>query len=250
VSDPRPVLWHIPISHFSEKARWALAYKGVEHDRRAPQPGAHMAVAFVRTRGRGHTLPLLDLDGRTVGDSSAIIAALEQRHPEPPLYPADPAQRARALALEDFFDEEVGPSARLVGWYEITHHPETLAEVTQKVAAGPLKGLPGGATVARTFVRARYGVDRAGAVEEARRKVVRGFERVESELDGRDYLVGDRFTVADLTAAALLYPIVQPAEGPQVVTATPPGLSRFRDSLAGRPGFAWVQEMFRRHRRG
>jgi hypothetical protein len=33
-------LWHIPISHYNEKARWALAYKGVEHERRTPLPGA------------------------------------------------------------------------------------------------------------------------------------------------------------------------------------------------------------------
>ena len=34
-----PVLWHIEISHYNEKARWALDYKGVEHERRAPTPG-------------------------------------------------------------------------------------------------------------------------------------------------------------------------------------------------------------------
>ena len=30
----KPVLWHIPVSHYSEKARWALAHKGIEHERR------------------------------------------------------------------------------------------------------------------------------------------------------------------------------------------------------------------------
>ena len=42
MSSEKPVLWHIPISHYSEKARWALACKGVEHERRAPLPGAHI----------------------------------------------------------------------------------------------------------------------------------------------------------------------------------------------------------------
>src|SRR5439155_3389452 len=78
----KPTLWQIEISHFSEKVRWALAHKGVEHERRAPTPGAHMVVALWLTRGRHKTFPVLQLDGRTIGDSTAIIAALERRYPD------------------------------------------------------------------------------------------------------------------------------------------------------------------------
>jgi glutathione S-transferase len=53
---------------------------------------------------------VLSIDGRRIGDSTAIIAALEERNPEPPLYPADVAQRRRALELEEFFDDLVGES--------------------------------------------------------------------------------------------------------------------------------------------
>ena len=42
----KPVLWHIGVSHYSEKVRWALAYKGVAHERRGPVPGAHMLIAL------------------------------------------------------------------------------------------------------------------------------------------------------------------------------------------------------------
>ena len=63
----KPTLWHIPISHYSEKARWALDYKGIEHERRAPMPGAHIPLALAVTRGRQYTFPLLRLDGRTIG---------------------------------------------------------------------------------------------------------------------------------------------------------------------------------------
>ncbi len=74
-----------------------------------------------------------------------------------------------------------------------------------------------------------------------------GFDRLEAELDGREYLVGDRFSVADLTAAALFYPTVLPAEGPPLPDP-PPAYAAYRASLADRPGFKWVEEMFRRHR--
>ena len=85
-----PTLWHIPVSHYSEKARWALAYKGVEHVRRSPPPGAHMALALWLTRGSSYTFPVLSVDRRNIDDSTAIIAELERRDPEAPLYPEDP----------------------------------------------------------------------------------------------------------------------------------------------------------------
>ena len=51
-------------------------------------------------------------------------------------------------------------------------------------------------------------------------------DRIESERDGRDYLVGESFTVADLTAAALLYPLVWPPEF-QYDLPEPPSLGVF-----------------------
>lgn len=72
----------------------------VGHERRAPMPGYHIGVALLLTRGRHYTFPVLELDGRRIGDSTAIIAALEERYPQPPLYPSDPAERERALELE------------------------------------------------------------------------------------------------------------------------------------------------------
>src|SRR5262245_9222949 len=33
-----PLLWHIPLSHYSEKVRWALDYKGIPHRRQVLGP--------------------------------------------------------------------------------------------------------------------------------------------------------------------------------------------------------------------
>jgi len=246
----RLTLWHIPISHYSEKVRWALDYKGVEHERRAPQPPSHMVVALALTRGRHKTFPVLRLDGDRLGDSSAIIAALERHYPDPPLYPADAAERARALALEEWFDEELGPHIRLLAWHAITNQPDTLEAVAGDMAVGPLKRFRGvAATGARTFVNLRFGVNGAGRAEEARGKVVAALDKLEAELpDGAGHLVGDRFTVADLTAAALFYPLVLPPEGP-TLPPVPDAYERFREPLKERRGYRWVQEMFRRHRK-
>ena len=69
---------------------------------------------------------MLTLDGRSIGDSTAIIAALEERWPQPPLYPADPAERARALELEDFFDEQLGPHIRRAVYYVLLEEPDAV----------------------------------------------------------------------------------------------------------------------------
>ena len=104
-----PVLWHIPFSHYSEKARWALDYKGIAHRRRVL--GSNYLIRVWRATGQGK-LPVLWLDGRAIADSTRIIAALEEHYPEPPLYPREAAARQRALALEDDLDETLGPALR------------------------------------------------------------------------------------------------------------------------------------------
>jgi len=245
----RPLLWHIKVSHFSEKVRWALAYKGVEHDRRAPPPASHMLFALWLTRGEQNTFPVLELDGDRIGDSTRIIETLESRYPDPPLYPGDPQERARALELEDFFDEELGPHVRLLTWHEAIKHPKPFGEFAAQQLPAPLNRASGVAGAFGTaFVRLRYGAASDDAAETARRHILAGLDRLEAELGSGDYLVGERFSVADLTAAALLYPLVMPPEAPSL--PEPPGpLARFRDSVSSRRGFEWTAEMFRRHRR-
>src|SRR4051794_14485430 len=199
-----PRLWHIVISHYSEKVRWALDFKRVPHRRRRPPPPTHIPFALWLTRGRGFTFPVLELDGRAIGDSSEIIEALEERFPEPRLYPSDPAERERALAVEDFFDEQVAPYVRRFAFYELRRDPERFAAAGVQAAPELFARSPKMATaIGRGFTGVRYGADDAGRADEARERVLPGLDRLESDLGDNDYLVGDRFTVADLTAAAV-----------------------------------------------
>jgi glutathione S-transferase len=210
-------------------------------------------VALWLTRGSCATFPLLELDGRAIGDSTAIIAALEERFPDPPLYPADPAERQRALALEDFFDEELGAHSRLLAFHELRGDPDGMRRFTATILPGPLArndvALGIAARGATAFTRLRYGVGPDDVAATARAKVDAAFDRLEAELGAGagDHLVGDRFSVADLTAAALLAPIVGPPKSPAMPEA-PPALAEYRESLRGRPGFAWVEATFERHR--
>jgi glutathione S-transferase len=242
-----PVLWHLKVSNYNEKARWALDYKGVPHVRRAAVPGRHTAVA--RKLTGGNTFPVLVLDGLAIGDSTDIIEALELRHPEPSLYPSDPAARRRALELEDFFDEELGPYVRLLAVHHMLADPKLLlgAFVPDATAARRL--------VARAMFRgirrrviADFGIDDV-SVEQAYQKIHAAGERVRAELQPSGYLGGDRFTVADLTLAALVAPVVAPEQFPYPQPQRGhPLLARLRGALAEAGILDFTLEMYRRHR--
>lgn len=242
-------LWHITISHYSEKARWALDYKSTPYRVRAPVPGAHIPVALWLTRGRHYTVPVLDFYGERIGDSTAIIAALEARHPEPPLYPRDPGQRRRALALEEWFDEELGPYVRRFVFHELLRDPERFAKIGAQAAPRAFRLMgPTGAAYARPLIGLRYGARSDETAKIARAKIIAAFGRLEAELGAGDYLVGESFTVADLTVASLLYPLVRPPEAYVTIDRMPEPIERLRAQLRERRGYRWVEEMFRRHR--
>jgi glutathione S-transferase len=251
-SADKPVLWQIDISHYAEKARWALDYKEVEHVRRSPLPGTHIPVALFLTRGAQPTIPVLQMDGRAIGDSTAIVAALDAKYLDKPLYPSTPSDRERALELEDWFDENLGPHTRLLPFYELMQEPEIFAEVAAASVPRPLgRAKPVVGAYARGYTSLRWGANKAENAEQARKAIATAFDKLEAELEHGDgeFLVGDKLSVADVTAASLFYPIVVPPEGPlSPDLPRPPAFDEFRQSLSDRRGYRWVEETFRRHR--
>ena len=244
-----PILWHLEISHFNEKARWALDYKRIPHERRSVFPGMQEFRARV-LRGGTSTLPVIDIDGKRIGDSTRIIEELERRWPDPPLYPADSDERRRALELEDFFDEHCAHELRRVLFDPMLHHPELMAEATgtdRRRGGSVMNALY---PVVSRVVRLKYAVTPERAAE-ARETVLAAMDRIEQERGPSGYLVGDSFTVADLTAAAILSPLVRPPEFPyhQVDPARDPeDLKRWREPLEERPAWKYVLDMYARHR--
>ena len=242
-----PELWQFTSSHFNEKARWALDFKRVPHIRHSLIPGFHVPV-IKRMTGKTH-VPVLKLDGTAISDSSKIIEVLERAYPEPALYPADPEQRRRALELEDFFDEQLGPYIRRWIFHVILPYPKFVraafvshaspaAQLAQR-AMSPLIGV---------IMRRQMDINPATA-ELARSKTLAAMDRLEHELQPSGYLVGDRFTVADLTAAALLSPLVRPPEFPyKAAGPLPAPLVEIRHAVATHPAFRWTLDTYQRHR--
>jgi glutathione S-transferase len=241
-----PVLWQFKASHFNEKARWALDWKGIRHERRSLLPGPHVPVIMMKTGQK--QVPVLQLDGQLIPDSTRIIAELERRFPERPLYPADPTARERALALEEFFDTELGPHVRRCVFHAALPETDFIVDLFGT----------GFSTMARTMYRASFPLTRTvmrldmGITDDGNARSLERLgavlDRLEQELQPSGYLVGDAFTVADLAAAALMTPLTFPAEYPYPTPPLPPSVRAFQARFEGRRGFTWARDVYRRHR--
>ena len=239
---PVPTLWQYNFSNFNEKARWALDFKRVPHVRRSLLPGGPRAMAF-SLRG---TLPVLDLDGERIVDSTHILAALERRYPDPGLYPGDARERAAALELEEFFDEHAGHELRRAGFYEWLANPRFVSDLLTTGRGPAIRALMRMVLpAAMIYAKRRYRIY-PGDAERARAKLTVALDRIIAELGGRDYLVGSRFSVADLTAAALLFPLAWPAEL-QYRYPPPPDWGALKVA-AEHPAVEWIRTIYRRHR--
>jgi glutathione S-transferase len=241
------VLWHLKVSHYNEKARWALDYKGLPHVRRAVEAGRHQKVA--KRLSGGTTLPVLQLNGKVLGDSTEIIAELERVRPRPALYPADPALQQRALELEDHLDEELGPYSRLLA----VHH------AFKDKRLGFAMFVPDMPAMRRTiasamFPRVRKQIDAYFGINE--QSVAQAFDRVRQagkllrlEVGNAGYLCGDEFSVADLTLASLLAPLVCPNQFPYPQPQRDHALFEPVRTVLREAGVdEWAREMYFRHR--
>jgi len=192
---------------------------------------------------------VLLIDGEAIGDSTRIIDALERRHPEPPLYPADPAERRRALEIEDFFDEELGPYLRLLVFHHALEDPKLLLGMF-------FPGLPARTRllaratfpIHRRRVIADFGIDEF-SVGFAWGKVTAAGERFRAELQPSGYLIGDSFTIADLAVAAIASPVVAPVQFPYPQPQRDhPLFAPLRAALAESGLADWTGDMYARHR--
>jgi glutathione S-transferase len=242
-------LWHVPISHYSEKARWALDFKRVPHTRRRLLGGWHPPVTFLLTRGRHDTVPTLTIGHRGIGDSTAIIAELERRFPDPPLYPTDLDERRRALELEEFFDKALGPDVRRILFDALFADPDLfLATLMPDLGGRRRRAALVGFPLLRAGFRAAFAIDEQ-TVDLGWERVRAACERFRTDLGPRGYLVGGSFTVADLTLAALISPAVCPDQFPYPQPQrNHPLLAPLHELLAESGLLAWARQIYVRHR--
>jgi len=238
-------LYHFRSSHYNEKARWALDLKGVDHERISLTPGPH-APRMKRLTGDTKTPALVDGDEVVTG-STAILRHLEGRFPEPALEPSDAGLRERAFAWVHEFDDEVGPAVRVAKFFETlstTYAIRTFCYDKNALARAAYRMI---FPLVAQVMRRSMSIDAEHAAR-GRVRTLRALEKVSEQAGPSGYLVGDRFSIADLVCAALLMPAVDVSDlgGPPAVgtDAERQWFARWSDH----PGAAWVRETYRRHR--
>ncbi len=242
------ILHQFEFSHFNDKARWALDFKDVDHTRISYLPGPHMPQ-IKKLSGQPQT-PVLDWRGDIVAGSADIIDRLEEEIPEPALYPADENDRQRALELQNWLDSDVGPANRTVlfsamvdeGGYMTSMFARSkpaLARFAYRITFPLAKGL----------IKKGNGVNPEN-ISRSRGITAEALDRIAEMTRDTGYLVGDKFTVADLAAAALFAPLANPkhpdmARPEPIPESVVDVLAEYKDH----PTVAWVNRMYEKHRR-
>ncbi len=235
-------------SHFNEKIRWALRYKNLDYERKTYLPGPHYPVIKKLSAGISST-PLLEHDGHYISGSASIIAHLETCFPTPALYPSSAAERREALALQSRFDTLLGPASRTLLFSVMIHSPNyfclTFSQGKSWVKRIGYRAL---------FPAAKPMIEKANLVYEpeittAWHTCEEIAEEIAQQVVPTGYLVGDRFSVADLTAASFLALLTNiDHQDMKRIEPVPEALRKFLDGWAGHPAIQWTREMYARHR--
>jgi glutathione S-transferase len=242
------------MSHYCEKARWALERFGLAYDEERHLQGFHYARTYWLSRNIG--VPVL-IDGESViVDSTAILKHLDRYAPAAArLYPTDATQRRHVEELEDLFDEILGVESRRWLYFHYLTYPKAALQIAGQGAPAIERALaflvfP----LLRRFAAWRMQVSSStiAAGLERSRKIVRQTDAMLA--DGRSFLTQWGFSAADLSLACMLAPYVVPEEyGIRLppIEQLPPGMQptvhEFRNTTTGQ----YVLRLFRsyRHRR-
>src|SRR6185295_11625331 len=179
-------LHYSPLSTFSQRVRIALLEKRIPAELvEVDLPGRAQFQPDYLAKNPYGRVPAIDEDGWGLYESTAILEYLEATRPSPPLVPADARGRARVAMHMKLCDLELAGPARTI--------------------LVPKRFLP----------RERWILE---PMEKARGKIEKHLAILEPEIQGREFLAGERFTLADVCYAPFLQflPILDVTPGPAV----------------------------------
>jgi glutathione S-transferase len=192
-------LYVIPGSHPSQTARQMLELKGIPYKRVDLIPVVSKGV--VRALGfPGKTVPALKINGEKVQGSREIARELDRIQPEPPLFPADSAERSAVEEAERWGDEVLQSKARRVTWWALRKDRAPMASYSEGAKLGVPVGLAvktGGPIVS---LSARFNGSTDEAVRSDLASLPADLDRIDTWIsDG--VLGGDQVNAADLQIA-------------------------------------------------
>ena len=202
----------IPISHYCEKARWALDRARMPYREERHVQGIHRIAA--RRAGGGGTVPVLVTPDAVLGESAEILAWVDRRTPtNERLFAVEPGARHEVERLCQRLDEGLGPRGRRLMYVHMLAQRElALPYNNAGVPAWEDRAIRHGWPLMSRFVSRALGI-RPGIEIEDEEAVWHELDFVAERLaDDRPYLCGEHFGAADLTFAALSAAVVMPPQ--------------------------------------
>ena len=240
------ILYTINMSHYSEQIRWMLDYEQLDYREDALTPAVHTLPMLLKGKRQQTTVPLIQRGDVCVQDSPRIVNWLAMEYG--PLQTMPASLQEEIVAVQQRFDAIGKPVARYL-YLPGFAHDGLIKDIWTQFAK------PWENAVVRIFYPVIKPVFKIKLkinpkdVARAEKKIDAEIRWLEERLKSGRYLVGDRFTVADITAAALLAPLACPPEHPIY------GTKEFREKMAGpaqqwadSPALQWVRDMYRDHR--
>jgi glutathione S-transferase len=200
----------IPISHYCEKARWALERAGLDYREERHVQGVHRVAA--RRAGGGATVPVLVAPEGVFAESEEIVAYADRQLPaERRLFPDDERERHEVESVSRWLDAGLGPDGRRLMYAHMLDQRELMLRFNnQGVPRWEDRVLSLGWPLASRWGRRELDV-KPDTKQTDRRRVIEAFDAVAERLDaGGGYLCCGRFTAADLTFAALAASVLVP----------------------------------------
>lgn len=198
------------LSPFVRKVRCVLSEKQIPYELVATNP-FDKSGDFLKRSPLGRIPALEDEQGRSLADSTVIAEYLEERFPTPALFPRDPYDRARVRWFDEYADGGMAPSL-------------TAKVFFQRVISAKL---------------IKSGCDEA-VVQSALKELPTFLGYLEGELDGRQYLVGETFTLADVSVACQLVNLRH--AGVEIDRAKFPAVAAWFERVVGRPSLKALVE--------
>jgi glutathione S-transferase len=201
-------LYQFELSHYVEKVRLILDYKGLPYRKINVTPGIGQ-LDLIRLSGQ-RQVPVLKDGSQIIADSTAIAEYLDKQYPEKPIIPSDPKLRGLCLLIEQWADESIGLNARkaLIGALNNSQSLRTafLPSSTPDLIRHLVGAIPGD-----WLNVLGQGVGISNTIKAAEDVLKRDLASLCFILMEQPYLVTDHPTLADFAVAGLTMYIKFPA---------------------------------------
>ncbi len=167
-------LYHLWLDPFSRKVRLVLGEKGMDFEPIVEKVWERRE-GFLRLNPAGEVPVLVEEDGNAISGATAISEYLDEIHPNPPLLGASPLERAEVR--------------RLCHWFDSKFNREVTVNLVEEKITKRFLGL---------------GSPDSKAIRAGLSNVKHHLDYITYLVERRDWLAGDRISLADLTAGAHL----------------------------------------------